>query len=80
MAYYEDTNPTILQLPTIELSFTNDELSLIIPNIIVNLVNNGTKRYGRIDKIDVAGIKYIRIRNNSPTTLTNVYFTITGCK
>ena len=80
VAYYEDTNVDVLQLPTIELSFTNDELSLIIPNITINLVNNGTKRYGRIDRIDTAGIKYIRIRNSSPSTFTNVYFTITGCK
>ena len=80
VAYYEDTSFNVFQLPTIELSFTNDELSLVIPNITINLFNNGTKRYGRIDRIETAGIKYIRIRNSSPSTFTNVYFTITGCK
>jgi hypothetical protein len=80
VAYYEDTKHLVSDDISVEFSFTDDELSLIIPNIIINLVNNGTKRYGRIDKLDVPGIKYIRIRNESSTILTNVYFTITGCK
>ena len=80
VAHYEDTNFSLLQNPVIELSFTNDELSLIIPNITINLINNGTKRYGRIEELNVAGIKYIRIRNTASSTLTNVYLTITGSK
>lgn len=80
VAYYEDTNISVVQFPTIELSFTNDELTLIIPNITINLVVNGLKRYGRTDKIETPGIKYIRIRNNSSNIFTNVLLTITGCK
>jgi hypothetical protein len=80
ICYYQDANPSILNNPTIQFSFTNDNSTLIIPNITINTVSDGVNRYGRIDKTYTTGINYIRVVNNSINTLTNVYFTITGCK
>ena len=79
ICYYEDTNIDIIVNPNIEFAFTYDNLNIIDPNIEIILTTTSTKRIGRIDKLYIPSINYIRIKNNSSTTLDNVFFTITGC-
>ena len=79
ICYYQDSNIGLLD-PIIQFSFTNDNTNIINPNITINTVSDGIKRNGRIDKTYTTGINYIRIINKDVTTLTDVYFTITGVK
>ena len=86
VCYYMDkiegTSAELYPNIIVEFSTTNDDNAIIIkPDITIIPIKDGIYRQGVLNKTDVPGINYMRLKTNSNGyTLSSIYLNISGVK